>query len=456
MNMKKFFSKKNSQKGAVTIEATIALTAFLFMFIMVYSIITICRAQAKIQVSINSTAKEISQYSYLYSLTGLNGPLGNLAESAEETRGDINELSGNVADVFSGIQSIGGAVENFDGIEGVGDTWEQINAGLDTTEEGFAKARENVAEMAKDPKKMLFGMGKLLATEGVEFVKSAAAEALSRALTEKHLKRSEKDTAENFCKDMGVVPGKYIATTSYFNGIDFSHSKLFPYGSNEIIIVANYKMKLLQLLSIPLEMHFTQTAVTRGWMQGDKEPTDQTTEKKIEEMVQKGDSLWNTMDSSDREKMIRKMGIADLQDQGYFGVSGQTYIHAYDSSTNTMALVRSYNPLAYADSVDKVDKQKVKEYLEKVQGQLTSTTDNMHTIKIKKQDANGNVTNSEVNCSGAKKLKAIIVIPEDAGLDTVFQQAIAEMGSGVEFEILPGYGKVYEDKTAEPATGGEE
>jgi len=53
--LKKLFEKSNSEKGMVTIEATIALTTFLFAFMMIFSIITICRAQAKIQVALNNS-----------------------------------------------------------------------------------------------------------------------------------------------------------------------------------------------------------------------------------------------------------------------------------------------------------------------------------------------------------------------------------------------------------------
>jgi hypothetical protein len=52
--LKKLFEKSNSEKGMVTIEATIALTTFLFAFMMIFSIITICRAQAKMQVGLRA------------------------------------------------------------------------------------------------------------------------------------------------------------------------------------------------------------------------------------------------------------------------------------------------------------------------------------------------------------------------------------------------------------------
>lgn len=53
------------QKGYITIEATIVLSIYIFAFMMIFSLIHICRAQMKISVAINNAAKEISEYSYL-------------------------------------------------------------------------------------------------------------------------------------------------------------------------------------------------------------------------------------------------------------------------------------------------------------------------------------------------------------------------------------------------------
>lgn len=118
-------------------------------------------------------------------------------------------------------------------------------------------------------------------------------------------------------------------------------------------------------------------------------------------------------------------------------------------------MIRSYNPLASVDSVSEVDKAEIRKYLENLQGQMVSNTDNIHTIKIKKQDANGNLKTEEVNCSGTNVKKVIVVIPEDEGLQEIFSQVISEMGSSVQFEIQPGYGKVFTTNET-PATEGED
>ena len=64
--------KISDEKGAIVIEATLSLTFFMFLIVMLLSIVNICIAQAKIAVALNETAKEISQYSYMYTLTGIN------------------------------------------------------------------------------------------------------------------------------------------------------------------------------------------------------------------------------------------------------------------------------------------------------------------------------------------------------------------------------------------------
>lgn len=58
--------KLKSESGSVTVEATISLSAFMFAIVTILTIINICIVQARVSYAINTTAKEISQYSYLY------------------------------------------------------------------------------------------------------------------------------------------------------------------------------------------------------------------------------------------------------------------------------------------------------------------------------------------------------------------------------------------------------
>lgn len=112
--MSKTLETRKYEKENITIEATIALTTFLFMFIMIYSLITICRAQAKIQVALDGTAKEISQYTYLYN-TGLKTSVDGVHRRSKEIEDNVNGFVGDVSTTLDGIQTlkedVGGSID---------------------------------------------------------------------------------------------------------------------------------------------------------------------------------------------------------------------------------------------------------------------------------------------------------------------------------------------------------
>ncbi len=457
MAFRRIFAKENHEKGAITIEASIALTCYLFLFLMVYSLLTICRAQATIQVALNATAKEISQYSYVYALTGLNKAFGDFQQGTQDTEKDVNDTIGKVVTAFEGVQNIGGQASSIDvtSLNEMMNDFGELSESAEKTGADIDAVKKKLEEQAKDPKKLLLGMARLLGSKALEEGKSRLiAEPIARALVQKHLKRSDKDTAEAFCKSVGIVPGTYLLTKSYYNGIDFSRSTLFPYGSDEITIVANYKIKLLQLLPIKLEFHITQKARTKAWMLGDVGITAASSEEKVEILKEKGDSIWNTMEFSERVSMIRSMGITDLKNQGYLAVSSQTHVHAYDPATKTFAMIASSNALYGCDSIEDVSKEKIKEDLERWASQIKSSTLGIQSIKVKEQDRYGNVKTTLKDCTGAANRKVVVVIPEDEGLAAIYTEVMATVKTDVKFELVASYGKVFkEDKQTEPTEG---
>jgi len=447
--LKKRYDQRYGERGMVTIEATLSLTTFLFAFMTIFSIITVCRAQARIQVALNNTAQEISQYSYIYGLSGLDASFAEMQGEANKTKADINGLVGTTVEVFDGIQSIGDEIptntENIS-IETVMDEWENISEKMDETGADLTALKEQIEQMTEDPQKLLFGMAKLIGSEALELTKSRLiAEPISRALIKKHLKRSERDTAEAFCKSVGIVPGTYFGQTSYFNGIDFSRSTLFPYGSEEITLVATYKVKLLQLLPIDMEYTITQSAVTMGWLHGDK--TTNSAAQMVEELKEANvdASVWNSQTISKRNKSIRTLELDKLKDLGYVGVSGETYVQAYDEASNTVAFIACSNPVYGVKKIEDIDKRAVQDDIKRLVAQMDSTTDNRIFITVKVRDEKGNMTTKKIQCGDRPINKRIIlVVPEDAGVDSYVQSVIDELGYSDMFEVTPGYGTGFE------------
>ena len=265
--------KEKNSLGAVTVEATIALTAFLFLFIMIYSLVNICRAQAKVQVALNNVAKEISQYSYLYGLTGMDQSMARFQGKAQDTKGQVNQFTSDAITVFEDIQHLGDSVSSVEinNVDDVMSKWDQISTDADQAKKDIDTVKNKLESMAENPQELMFGLARLMASEAWEAMKTyAIAEPVCRALIKRNLKRNQNDTADAFCQSVGIVKGSYLGKESSFNGISFAHSEIFPYGSDDIILVATYKVKLLQLLPVKIELDITQMARTKGWLHGDK------------------------------------------------------------------------------------------------------------------------------------------------------------------------------------------
>lgn len=450
--MKKTLNKRKHEQGNITIEATIALTVFLFMFLMIYSLITICRAQARIQVALNNTAKEISQYTYLYGITGLKTEVDGVHQRSKEIEGNVNGFIGDVSKTLDGIQTlkddVGGSID-VGSIDELNNKYQQVKTDLNDVKTNADSIKSTLEEIAGNPQQLMLGMGTILASNGFDLaVSRVVAEPISRALIQKHLKRSGSDTADAFCKSVGIV--------NNFDGLDFSRSSIFADGSDEIILVVTYKIRLLQLLPVDTELTITQSAVTKGWLGGDKTTTNKDTASKISDIRKKnGNSLWNYATLSERSDLIRSMGVKELKSKGYNAVSGMTHVQAYkeEGDTSTFVMVASSNALYGVDSIDKVDKESIKNNLKYLSSQISAETDNITKVKVKVSDSSG-IKTEEKTCKNNKKLVVQVAIPEDAGLKEIYEEQAKALGGNVTFEFIPSYGSAFEKETESSETGG--
>ena len=94
------------QNVAVVIEATLSLSVFMFLIVILLSIVNICTAQAKIGIALNQTAEEMSQYLYFYSLSGLNDIQAKVYADSSETRQQIEGLEDGITDGIKSRQKI--------------------------------------------------------------------------------------------------------------------------------------------------------------------------------------------------------------------------------------------------------------------------------------------------------------------------------------------------------------
>lgn len=209
-----------SENGALIIEATLSLSFFMFAIITIYSMFHIGLAQARINSALNSTAKEISQYSYVYDLTGLNEKQANLAAN-------------------------GGAAESI-----LSDNLSEVNTLYDAFK-GIAGGTSSIVTSPDNAESFLY----YVLNEGIDQVKGSASGELTRLLMRKHFGSNP----DAFLEGLGIDGG--------MSGLNFSKCRIFSGGSEDnITLNCQYQVTVVKLLDIDMKMNFELTAKTRAWV----------------------------------------------------------------------------------------------------------------------------------------------------------------------------------------------
>jgi len=235
-----------NERGAVVVEASIAFSTFIFTIFVMYSMVNICLAQAKINVAVNCAAKEISQYSYLYSLTGIPGIHADVHEEGELANGSVSNVVGGIEAMYD---AIGNAPDT--GLEKTYDTgkaaYEQMKSGVDTA--------------LDDPKAFILSMAYSLGDSGANAGLDWLAESLGKVMVKKNLVSEKGGSVDGYLKSMGVVRGE----KGYFDGISFQGSEFFPSGEPVIKIVASFDVSVMRLLNTDIKFHICVCGQTKPW-----------------------------------------------------------------------------------------------------------------------------------------------------------------------------------------------
>ena len=212
--------KLKDESGVIIIEAALSLSFFVFALLTFYSMYHISLAQTRIGAALNSTAKEISQYSYVYDLTGLNERQANLAARGGVAESQLSANLSEVNGVFGALKGIGGSVLD-------------ITSSPDNTES------------------FLY----YILNKGIDQVKGAATGEVARLLMRKHFGSNP----DQFLKGLGVENG--------MRGLSFMKSRVFTDGREaDIQLDVRYQVTVIKLLNIDMKLNFEQCARTRAWI----------------------------------------------------------------------------------------------------------------------------------------------------------------------------------------------
>lgn len=207
---------QRSERGVVLIEAALSLMIFMFAMLTIFSMFHISLAQARIGAALNATAKEISQYSYIYDLTGINAKQSELAAKGGAAQSVLSDNLSEVKGLFGAFEGVAGVFTNMGG-----------------NGESFLAYTLN---------------------QGIDAAKGIACGELARGLMRKQF-GSDPD---GYLKGLGVEDG--------IKGLSFMKTRLFTDGEgDDIFLNVRYQITVIKLLDIDIKFNIEQCAQTKAW-----------------------------------------------------------------------------------------------------------------------------------------------------------------------------------------------
>ena len=401
--------REKSEKGAVVVEAIISMTAFMFAIMVILSIADIAYAQSKIAVALNSAAKEISQYCFLYykfQLDDVNKSVGEGTEQSEKTVRDTVDGLGQMMDSF-GQAGQDFEERNFDNII------DNLQTGADAANKTVSNLADQVAE---DPKAFVIGMGKLAGREMTEAAKVYLGQVMAKAFMSKNLKASSDDDPDDFLRRLHVADG--------MDGLDFQYTSLMAYGSsNEIQLVCTYQIKVIRLLNIDFSFTFRQTARTLAWGDGNSKITPR--------------SIWTSMAPAARGKYI-----VGKEKEGYTYTSSGQGFDAYVNSggKNEFVSITTLDPTSASYQDVNSIKNRLNKNFEDMYAGVSALGD---SIKVTKNNSETTVNSNP----DTRTYHIVLVLPEetDSEYKDKVNEAIAQLKTehpGLSIDVKEGYGTV--------------
>lgn len=423
--------RKDNERGAIVVEATLSLTAFVFTIFTILTLVNVFFIQAKMSVALNAASKEISQYSYLYYALGINEYDANLSEGTEDSKLTAEQT----------IDGVGTLLDSFSGAQNSIDTgdFDQLVASI---ESGVTSVDSLVTmyadKLADDPKGFILGMGKMAASELKEEVKVILGQVLAKTFMQKNLMAYQGDDPDAFLKRYRVVDG--------MAGLDFDYTSLMAYGtSNQIQLCVTYDVSVIKLLNIDFTFTFRQVSKTNAWGNGislinpeQNDPSGSTT-----------GTIWDNPSSTERGKIFvleeKKKYTYTSSGQGFDAYNNAGGKNEFVTIMSVDTTLPSYQGASGIKNVLNSNYTKMKDNVSELDATINVQNKSGATVPI--------TSNKDT-----RTYKVVLIVPDNSDM-TVVNQAVNEFKSshpGVEVEINKDYGSpTHKEETEQNKQEGE-
>lgn len=419
------------EKGAIVVEATVSLTAFIFAIFTILSLVNVCFIQAKIGVALNTAAKEISQYSYLYYALGVN----NLESEFHKGTGNSEQLAKNT------IDGIGVFMDSFD----------QAKEGMETYDfDAMKEAADNSLEtvdslstqygdaIGDDPKAFILGMAKMAADQGAQEIKTAFAQAIAKSFMKKNLVSGPGDNADSYLRRHSVVDG--------LSGLDFNYTTLMAFGQNaDIQLVVTYDLRVLRLLNLDLTFKIRQCSKTTAWGNGISILKPEQNETGSKDSADKPGTQKENHWDNPRADLRGKLLIEEERTRYDMTSTGKGF-DAYNNKNGANEFVTIITKDTHLPSYDTSDE--IRGELVKAHGKILNSVDRLGPNVSLTKDGQTITVNSPPE---TRTLTIVMVIPDDADMATVKEgvEAFKRDYPDAKVIIRQGYGSPTREENTE-------
>lgn len=356
--------ERKKQKGSLTVEASISYSVFLMVIVTVLYLMRIVYAYGLMQHAVSQTAKELSMYTYLYQVSGLNEVNQGIAGATSDRREQFNTDAEEIVQFYETFSS-GDLTASYNGTTNPKELFKNIAGALLNKVGG--ELNHQLFELAVRP---------LLAS----YIGADAS--------------GQSNTADARLKALRVVNG--------MSGLNLDSSHFFEDGATIDLIVC-YTIDPVMPIDILPELHLMNRAYIRGMNGTTVFEKGTGSGKKDEKSDKKTESVWDKSPVN-RGKLIQEQeGLRNLPEN--FPV-----YCAYDASSKTATAVHSIDIRDSSYQSASQIKNAIRQKCEGIENFSTKTYDGV-----------------TLNAADIKEKKLILYIPSSAEDKTAFEQAVREM-----------------------------
>lgn len=196
-------------KGSITLEAAIFLSMFLMAFLAFMDLVQAAKAQMILQYTLNETAKELSQNSYILTKTGIVGQSIQTGQKSQAFIGKTEEMLNSVIDFGNTVCQGGDVIQSAD------------------------VAYNNVSDYFSNSDDIVQGLIAVVKNQAGGMAKEYAVGQVCRGSLKKQLGYITSQEPDAYLKKLGIEGG--------ISSISFQGTKWFD-TSRELDIVMTYKL----------------------------------------------------------------------------------------------------------------------------------------------------------------------------------------------------------------------